>query len=256
MVCYSIRRNKYLKLKFLGRNNNGKITVRGRQRVFLEKKSKLCSGYEYIHAGNMKRFLYFSGLLRFSAVFSSKRAIYDFISFGMNSNKDLHCVKKVSSAFKVLSAGDHSFLYPGNILLLRNIPVGSLVHNVEGINSNKAVYVKVSKRSACVICKGDKYITVKLPSGELKLLNGRLYGIFGAIDFFKKIKSRKAGDSRRLGLRPKVRGVSMNACDHPHGGGEGKSSIGRKSIFSLWGKKCKGVRTTKLTKHKSRLGLK
>ena len=107
-----------------------------------------------------------------------------------------------------------------------------------------AVQLKKSKKSAFLISIGEKYVTIKLPSGEIRLLSRYVLCIYGEL-LYTKLKNTvyKAGSNRQLGKRPKVRGVAKNACDHPHGGGEGKSHIGKKSSCSFWGSLFRGVKT-------------
>ena len=121
----------------------------------------------------------------------------------------------------------------GNILPVGRVPCGSLIHNIEHIPTKGAVFVKCAKSSAFLIYIGGKYATLKLPSGEIRLLNKNVFCILGQLLFSSKFeKKNKAGHNRLLGKRPRVRGVAMNACDHPHGGGEGRNSIGRSSTYS------------------------
>ena len=142
---------------------------------------------------------------------------------------------------------------PGNVLPLKNIPVGTIIHNVEmkpqkggQIARSAGTYVQLVGRDA-------GYAQIKLSSGELRMVPDSCLATVGAVsnpDNMNKVLS-KAGRSRYLGKRPKVRGVAMNPVDHPHGGGEGKTSGGRHPV-TPWGKKTRGPKTRK-TKASDRL---
>lgn len=144
----------------------------------------------------------------------------------------------------------------GNALPLYKIFPGSFIYNIEIISKKKASLVKNAKYSAIILLTGDLYVTIKLPSGEIKLLCKNLFCILGQLLIKRKNEKdyiKKAGYKRKwFSRRPKVRGSAMNACDHPHGGGEGKAPIGYKFIRTLWGKAFKGIKTRKKNKKLSR----
>lgn len=132
----------------------------------------------------------------------------------------------------------------GNALPLKNIPLGVQVHNVELTLGRGGQLVRSAGLSASVIAKEGDYVTLRLPSGEMRMVFGECYatvGILGNEDHMN-ISLGKAGASRHLGRRPKVRGVVMNPIDHPHGGGEGKTAAGRNPV-TPWGKPTKGGKT-------------
>ncbi|OWZ84487.1 50S ribosomal protein L2 [Natranaerobius trueperi] len=143
--------------------------------------------------------------------------------------------------------GPDAEIRPGNALPLRNIPVGTTIHNVE-LKPQKGGQLARSAGAHCqLVAKEGKYGHIKLPSGEVRLINLSCRATVGQVGNLnhENIDLGKAGRSRWLGKRPTVRGVSMNAADHPHGGGEGKSIVGRKTQYTPWGKKSAGVKTRK-----------
>ena len=144
----------------------------------------------------------------------------------------------------------------GNALPLKNIPIGSLIHNISLYPNSKGKLIRSAGTSAQLIQKIDnKYARIRLNSGELKSVLLTCYATLGIVSNFnnKKIKLGKAGRSRWLNKRPSVRGVAKNPVDHPHGGGEGKTSGGRPSV-TPYGKITKGKPTRK--KHKKKLIIK
>ena len=139
----------------------------------------------------------------------------------------------------------------GNTLPMRSIPVGASIHNIEMKPGKGGQLVRSAGNVAQLMAKEGKYATVKLPSGEMRLLPidcRATIGQVGNIDH-ELIKIGKAGRKRHMGIRPTVRGSVMNPNDHPHGGGEGRAPIGRPSPMTPWGKPALGYKTRK--KHKS-----
>lgn len=134
---------------------------------------------------------------------------------------------------------------PGNVLPLRNIPLGTLVHNIELMPGRGGQLVRSAGAGAQLMAKEGNYGHVRLPSGEVRLVQLASKATIGQVGNIEheNISLGKAGRSRHLGIRPTVRGVVMNARDHPHGGGEGKSPIGRKSPMTPWGKIALGRKT-------------
>ena len=141
-------------------------------------------------------------------------------------------------------AGTKTPFNPGNALPLENIPLGTLVHNIE-LNIGKGGQMARSAGSfAQVMAKEGEYVTLRLPSGEVRMVHKRCYATIGEVGNaeHENIVSGKAGRTRWLGKRPTVRGVAMNPVDHPHGGGEGRTSGGRHPV-SPWGQLAKGFKT-------------
>jgi large subunit ribosomal protein L2 len=147
----------------------------------------------------------------------------------------------------VLMSGPNADIRPGNALPLANIPVGTIIHNIELKPGKGAQLVRAAGASAQLMAKEGDYAHVRLTSGEVRLIRlecRATVGQVGNLDH-ENIRIGKAGRSRWLGRRPTVRGVVMNPVDHPHGGGEGKAPIGRKSPMSPWGKPTLGKKTRK-----------
>ncbi len=144
-----------------------------------------------------------------------------------------------------VSSGPGSEIRPGNTLPLKNIPVGTLVHNIELVPGKGGQLVRSAGGVAQLVAKEGKYAHVKLPSGEVRLVLLECKATVGQVGNLEheNISVGKAGRSRSLGKRPTVRGSAMNPVDHPHGGGEGKAPIGRKSPLTPWGKPTLGYKT-------------
>jgi large subunit ribosomal protein L2 len=152
-----------------------------------------------------------------------------------------------------VSAGKKVKVSPGNAMPIGNMPVGTVVHNVELSPGRGGQLARSAGTFVQLVGKEGKHCIIKLPSGETRVINKNNFATVGQIgnqDHFN-ISLGKAGRSRWLGRRPKVRGVAMNPIDHPHGGGEGKASGGRHPV-SPWGKPTKGYKTRKKNKPSDR----
>jgi len=149
-----------------------------------------------------------------------------------------------------LMSGPDAEIQIGNSLPLENIPLGLEVHNIELIPGNGGQIVRAAGTSAKILAKEGKYVTLRLPSKEIRLIRKGCYATIGVVSNAEhsNITIGKAGKKRWLGIRPTVRGIVMNPCDHPHGGGEGRSPIGRKRPITPWGKAALGVKTRKKRK--------
>ncbi|MEQ9359664.1 50S ribosomal protein L2 [Coleofasciculus chthonoplastes] len=143
----------------------------------------------------------------------------------------------------------------GNALPLSNIPLGTSVHNVEMVPGKGGQIVRAAGVSAQVVAKEGKYVTLKLPSTEVRMVQRNCYATIGQVgnSDARNLSLGKAGRSRRLGRRPKVRGSVMNPVDHPHGGGEGRAPIGRSGPVTPWGKPTLGAKTRKPKKQSTAL---
>ncbi len=145
----------------------------------------------------------------------------------------------------VVLSGEGADIKPGNALKIKNIPVGTLIHNIELMPGKGGQLVRAAGNAAQLMSKEDKYAQVRLPSGEVRyiLLECKAtIGQVGNLDH-ENVSIGKAGRKRHMGIRPTVRGVVMNPCDHPHGGGEGKSPVGRPGPVTPWGKPALGYKT-------------
>ena len=144
-------------------------------------------------------------------------------------------------------AGSNSPLKIGNTLPLAEIPLGSSIHNIELIPNKGGQLVRAAGTAAKILAKEGNYVTLRLPSKEIRLIRQECLATIGEIsnnDAFL-VQSGKAGRTRWLGKRPTVRGSVMNPCDHPHGGGEGRAPIGRTRPLTPWGKPALGMKTRK-----------
>ena len=144
-------------------------------------------------------------------------------------------------------SGPDADIKAGNCLPIENIPVGTVIHNIELNPGRGAQLCRAAGNEAQLMAKEGKYATVRLPSGEMRYILARCkatVGQIGNVDH-EIVSLGKAGRKRHMGVRPTVRGVVMNPCDHPHGGGEGKSPIGMPSPVSPWGQPALGYKTRK-----------
>lgn len=227
-----------------GRNNQGKITVRHRgggyklkYRVIDFKRNKdgipaTVVGIEYDpnRTANIALLSYADGEKR-----------YILAPLGLQVGQ------------KVMS-GETAEIRVGNALRMRDIPVGQTIHNIEMKPGKGGQLVRSAGMSAQLMAKEGKYATVKLPSGEMRLLPidcKATIGQVGNLDH-ELITIGKAGRKRHMGIRPTVRGSVMNPNDHPHGGGEGRSPIGRPNPCTPWGKPALGYKTRKKNKHSNK----
>ena len=154
----------------------------------------------------------------------------------------------------VVRSGKDADIKPGNALEINDIPVGTLIHNIELFPGRGAQLVRAAGNAAQLMAKENGYAQVRLPSGEVRMvtLNCRAtIGQVGNVDH-GNISIGKAGRKRHMGWRPTVRGVVMNPCDHPHGGGEGKSPIGMPGPVTPWGKPTLGYKTRKKNKQSNK----
>lgn len=151
---------------------------------------------------------------------------------------------------QMVESGVNADIKPGNALPLKNIPVGSVVHNIELIAGRGGQMVRAAGGSAQLMARDAGYATLRLPSGEMRMVREECRATIGQVGNVEheNITIGKAGRKRWLDRRPHNRGVVMNPVDHPHGGGEGKSPIGRKSPVTPWGKPTLGHKTRKKKK--------
>jgi large subunit ribosomal protein L2 len=217
-----------------GRNNNGRITVRFR-------------------GGGHKRAYRVIDFKRrkFDQAASVERIEYDpnrtaFIALVKYADGDLSYIlapQRLSAGDSIV-AGEHVDVKPGNAMPLGNIPVGTIVHNVELKIGKGGQIARSAGTYAQIVGRDQDYVILRLNSGEQRLVHGRCMGTIGAVSNPDKMNSTigKAGRTRWLGRRPHNRGVTMNPVDHPHGGGEGRTSGGRHPV-TPWGFPTKGKKT-------------
>ena len=151
-------------------------------------------------------------------------------------------------------SGPEADIQTGNALPLELVPLGTVVHNVELIPGRGAKLVRTAGASAQLMAKEGNYVTLKMPSSEMRMIRKECLATIGVLgnSEFKNLKIGKAGRTRHMGIRPTVRGVTMNPCDHPHGGGEGKTGPGG-NPKTPWGKPALGRKTRRVKKSSSKL---
>ncbi len=228
-----------------GRNNNGRITVRHqgggvkqKYRIIDFKRNKdnvpgKVAGIEYDpnRTANIALIHYLDGEKRY-----------------------ILCPAELNTGDMIVS-GESADIKPGNAMELRNIPEGTLVHNVELVPGKGGQMARAAGSYVQILGFEGKYATLRLMSGEVRkvLANCRAtIGTVGNADW-NLVNIGKAGRNRWRGIRPTVRGSAMNPVDHPHGGGEGRAPVGRKSPMTPWGKKAMGVKTRDPKKNSNRL---
>lgn len=222
-----------------GRNNQGKLTVRhqggGHKR-----------SYRIIDFKRNKDGI--PGRVATIEYDPNRSANIALINYADGEKRYILAPKNLVVGLEVMS-GPEADIKVGNALPLVNIPVGTVVHNIELKPGKGGQLVRSAGTSAQVLGKEGKYVLVRLNSGEVRMILAECRATIGQVgnEQHELIKIGKAGRSRWLGKRPTVRGSVMNPNDHPHGGGEGRSPIGRKSPMSPWGKPTLGYKTRKKT---------
>lgn len=218
-----------------GRNNNGRITSRHRQagakkiyRIIDFKRNKFdvpgtVAAIEYDPYRNCRIAL---------------------INYADGEKRYILQPKNLNVGDAVAAAESGLDIKPGNAMKLKNIPVGTSVHNVELKPGKGGQMVRTAGGSAQIMGREGKYVSLRLPSSEMRYVLGECMATVGAVgnEEFANIVIAKAGRSRHLGIRPQTRGSAMNPIDHPHGGGEGKTNSGRHPV-TPWGKPTKGAKT-------------
>jgi len=222
-----------------GRNNQGKITVRH-------------------HGGGHKRQYRVIDFKRNKDGIPGRVATIEYdpnrsanialIHYADGEKRYILAPKGIEVGTQIMS-GVEADIKAGNALPLSNIPMGSTIHNIELKPGGGGQLVRSAGTSAQVLGKEGKYVTVRLQSGEVRMILATCRATIGAVgnEQHELINIGKAGRNRWKGNRPTVRGSVMNPNDHPHGGGEGRSPIGRKSPISPWGKPTLGYKTRKKT---------
>lgn len=223
-----------------GRNNTGRITVR--------------------HRGGGNRAKY--RIIDFKRDKDGIKAVVSAIEYDPNRTANIALLtytdgeKRYILAPNQLKVGDEiqsgvdADIKPGNALPIANIPVGTLIHNIELKPGKGAQLVRSAGSAAQLMAKEGDYAHVRLPSSEVRLISMNCKATIGQVGNLEheNITIGKAGRKRWLGIRPTVRGVVMNPVDHPHGGGEGKSPIGKPGPVTPWGKPTLGLKTRKKKK--------
>ena len=225
------------KNKTNGRNNQGKITVRHR-------------------GGGVKRKY---RLVDFKRVKDSVPAIVKAIEYDPNRTANIALISykdgtksyilapKGINVGDVIESGSKVDVKIGNAMEIMNIPVGTIIHNIELKPGKGGQLAKSAGTSAQILGREDKYVLVRLSSGETRKILGTCRATIGTVgnEDYSLVKIGKAGRKRHMGIRPTVRGSVMNPNDHPHGGGEGRAPVGRSGPMTPWGKPALGYKTRK-----------
>lgn len=231
--------------KTAGRNNQGKITVR------------------HIGGGNKKKYRIIDFKRNKDGVPATVIGIeYDpnrtaniaLLAYADGEKAYIIAPEGLTDGMKVMN-GPEAEIRVGNCLPLSEIPIGTQVHNIELYPGKGGQLVRSAGNSAQVLAKEGKYATLRLPSGEMRMVPivcRATVGIVGNVDH-NLVNLGKAGRKRHMGIRPTVRGSVMNPNDHPHGGGEGKAGIGRPGPCTPWGKPALGLKTRKAKKASNKL---
>ena len=223
-----------------GRNNRGIITIRHRGGGHKKR-------YRLI---DFKRDKYgIEGLVTSIEYDPNRNARIALINYVDGEKRYILHPKNLNVGDNIIS-GSNSPLNIGNHLPLEEIPLGTSIHNIELIPGRGGQLVRAAGTSAKILAKEGDYVTLRLPSKEIRLIRKECFATIGEIsnnDAFL-VQSGKAGRTRWLGKRPTVRGSVMNPCDHPHGGGEGRAPIGRTRPLTPWGKPALGIKTRKRKK--------
>ena len=228
-----------------GRNNRGKITARRRGGGGVKR-------YRVIDFKREKRGV--PGKVA-SVEYDPNRSAHIALIYYADGEKRYILAPVGLTVGTKIESGPGAEIKPGNSLPLRNIPAGTLVHNLELIPGKGAQMVRSAGTSAQVLSREDPYVLIRLPSGEVRRVLVDCQATIGQVGNLdhKNVKLGKAGKKRHQRRRPSVRGVAMNPPDHPHGGGEGRSPIGLPGPKTPWGKPALGYRTRNKKKSSGKL---
>ena len=231
--------------KTSGRNNQGKITVR------------------HHGGGNRRKYR----MIDFKRIKDDIPAVVKAIEYDPNRTANIALIvyadgtksyilatENMEVGWKIMN-GPNAEIRPGNCLPLANIPVGTEVHNIELHPGKGGQMVRSAGAGAQLMAKEGKYATLRLPSGEMRMVPLECRATVGGIGNVEHnlVNIGKAGRKRHMGIRPHVRGSVMNPNDHPHGGGEGKAPVGRPGPCTPWGKPAMGLKTRKKNKASNKL---
>ena len=228
-----------------GRNNTGKITVRHQGGG--EKRK-----YRVIDFRRNKFDIV--GTVASIEYDPNRSANIALINYSDGEKRYIIAPKGLEVGMKVVS-GEACDIKVGNAMQLMNIPVGTVVHNIELTLGKGAQIARSAGQSAQILGREDKYVLLRLSSGETRKVLGKCMATIGEVgnEDYSLVRLGKAGRTRHLGIRPTVRGSVMNPNDHPHGGGEGRAPIGHKKPMTPWGKPALGYKTRKSKKSSSKL---
>ena len=228
-----------------GRNNQGKITCR------------------HIGGGHKRKYRIIDfkrdkddipGFIKTIEYDPNRNANICLVAYADGEKRYILAPKDIKIGYKVMS-GDVADIMPGNAMKLKNIPEGTLIHNIELVPGNGGQLCRAAGAAAQVLGAEGKYVMVRLASSEVRKILGECKATIGYVgnDDWNLVNKGKAGKTRWAGTRPTVRGSVMNPIDHPHGGGEGKCPVGRDAPRTPWGKRALGVKTRSLKKASGKL---
>ena len=220
-----------------GRNNQGRITVRHKGGG--EKRK-----YRIIDFKRNKRDI--AGVVATIEYDPNRSANIALINYKDGEKRYIIAPKDLKVGMEIVSA-ENADIKVGNALPIMNIPVGTVIHNIELKPGKGGELARSAGASAQILGREGNYVMVRLSSGEQRKILGTCYATIGEVgnEDYELVKLGKAGRSRHMGIKPTVRGSVMNPNDHPHGGGEGRAPIGRKGPVTPWGKPALGYKTRK-----------
>ena len=220
-----------------GRNNQGRITVRHKGGG--EKRK-----YRIIDFKRNKRDI--PGVVATIEYDPNRSANIALINYKDGEKRYIIAPKDLKVGMEIVS-GENADIKVGNALPIMNIPVGTVIHNIELKPGKGGELARSAGASAQILGREGNYVMVRLSSGEQRKILGTCYATIGEVgnEDYELVKLGKAGRSRHMGIKPTVRGSVMNPNDHPHGGGEGRAPIGRKGPVTPWGKPALGYKTRK-----------
>ena len=231
--------------KKAGRNNTGKITVRHQGGG--EKRK-----YRIIDFRRNKFDI--EGTVATIEYDPNRSANIALINYADGEKRYIIAPKGLKVGMKIIS-GEKTDVKVGNAMVLMNIPVGTTIHNIELTLGKGGQIARSAGQSAQILGREDKYVLIRLSSGETRKVLGTCMATIGEVgnEDYSLVRLGKAGRTRHMGIRPTVRGSVMNPNDHPHGGGEGRTPVGHKKPMTPWGKPALGYKTRKSKKSSSKL---
>mgnify|MGYP002657043876 FL=1 len=233
------------KNKKSGRNNQGRITVRHQGGGAKQK-------YRLIDFKRNKHDI--EGTVASIEYDPNRSANIALINYADGEIRYIIAPKGLKVGMKIVS-GENVDIKVGNALPIMNIPVGTVIHNIEMRPGKGAQIARSAGQSAQILGREERYVLVRLSSGETRKILGTCMATIGEVgnEDYSLVRLGKAGRTRHMGIRPTVRGSVMNPNDHPHGGGEGRAPVGRKQPMTPWGKPALGYKTRKNKKSSNKL---
>jgi len=233
------------KNKKSGRNNQGRITVRHQGGGAKQK-------YRLIDFKRNKHDI--EGTVASIEYDPNRSANIALINYADGEKRYIIAPKGLKVGMKIVS-GENVDIKVGNALPIMNIPVGTVIHNIEMRPGKGAQIARSAGQSVQILGREERYVLVRLSSGETRKILGTCMATIGEVgnEDYSLVRLGKAGRTRHMGIRPTVRGSVMNPNDHPHGGGEGRAPVGRKQPMTPWGKPALGYKTRKNKKSSNKL---